>query len=256
MPRDQKIGLALGILLVGAVAAFFFRHDQTQVPTLPALKTAADLDRQIATYDRSPYLQSDEPIVHPTAPPITESSVDDAFPEPQDGTGLVPDPIVGGEEYTLLEPSPTHSRPESTSPPQPTEHLVQRGETLSSIAAKYLGSANRYDELFRANADQLRDPNDVHPGMTLRLPDTGKVVGAPPRRIDNSTPAESQPSEIAAGGSQPLSSTGGGTKKFVPFSRSRLTSSELDNSALDSDPKSAAKRRLTLTPPSNGNIIR
>ncbi|MDP1797778.1 MAG: hypothetical protein Q8K78_09865, partial [Planctomycetaceae bacterium] len=76
MPRDQKIGLALGILLVGAVAAFFFRHDQTQVPTLPALKTAADLDRQIATYDRAPYLQSDEPVVRPPVP-IAVETMDD-----------------------------------------------------------------------------------------------------------------------------------------------------------------------------------
>ncbi len=255
MPRDQKIGLALGILLVGAVAAFFFRHDQTQVPTLPALKTAADLDRQIATYDRSPYLQSDEPIHRPAVPARNEAVGDDAFPEPQDGAGLVPDPILGSEELTLMEPSATGARPEPMAPSRPTEHLVQRGETLSSIAAKYLGSANRYDDLFRANADQLRDPNDVHPGMTLRIPDAERVAGTPSRRPDHDPPATPPSSDVAAGASQPLSSTSG-TKKFVPFSRSPLKVPELDSPALDSDPKSAAKRRLTLTPPRDGNVIR
>ncbi len=254
MPRDQKIGLALGILLVGAVAAFFFRHDQTQVPTLPALKTAADLDRQIATYDRAPYLQSDEPVVRPPVP-IAVETMDDEFPEPQDGAGLVPDPILGSEELTLQEASPASPRAESFVAPKRTEHLVQRGETLSSIAAKYLGSANRYDELFRANADQLRDPNDVQPGMTLHIPDAANVVGAPPRRINNNEPAPPKPANVAAGEPQPLSSASG-PKKFVPYGRSPLTTPEMDSPALDSDPKAAAKRRMSLNPPRDASIIR
>ncbi len=261
MPRDQKIGLALGILLVGAVAAFFFRHDQTQTPTLPALKTAADLDRQIATYDRAPYLQSDEPVAPPPHP-IAETVTDDEFPEPLDGAGLVPDPVIGSEELTLADTPPATGSNDAPAALRRSEHLVQRGETLSSIAAKYLGSANRYEDLFRANADQLRDPNDVRPGMTLRIPEADNVAGAPPRRIDASTaprepspPSPPQPTNVAGGAGQPLSATGG-TKKFVPYGRSPLTTPEVNGTALEADPKAAAKRRMSLNPPRDGNVIR
>lgn len=250
MPRDQKIGLALGILLVGAVAAFFFRHDQTQIPPLPALKTAAELDRQIATFDRTPYLQSDEPILQKNVPPVTDAVMDEEFPEPQDGAGLVPDPIAGSDELTLADPAAPKTPTAPVAPPRSTEHQVQRGETLSSIAAKYLGSANRYDELFRANADQLRDPNDVQPGMTLRIPEANKPAGTPSISPERQMPSSS---DIAAGPAQPLSSNTE-SKRFVPYSRSPLQVPEANS--LDTDPKAAAKRRLTLTPPRDGSVIR
>ncbi len=50
-------------------------------------------------------------------------------------------------------------------------HTVSDGETLSSIAGKYLGSQARYQEVFQANRDQLKSPNDLKIGMKLTIPD-------------------------------------------------------------------------------------
>ena len=50
-------------------------------------------------------------------------------------------------------------------------HTVVDGETLSSIAGKYLGSQARYQEVFQANRDQLKSPNDLKIGMKLNIPD-------------------------------------------------------------------------------------
>ena len=50
-------------------------------------------------------------------------------------------------------------------------HTVADGETLSSIAGKYLGSQARYQEVFQANRDQLKSPNDLKIGMKLTIPD-------------------------------------------------------------------------------------
>lgn len=50
-------------------------------------------------------------------------------------------------------------------------HTVTDGETLSSIAGKYLGSQARYQEIFQANRDQLKSPNDLKIGMKLAIPD-------------------------------------------------------------------------------------
>ena len=52
----------------------------------------------------------------------------------------------------------------------PLFHTVQKGETLSAIAKHYLGSANRYREIFEANKPMLSDPDKIYPGQTLRIP--------------------------------------------------------------------------------------
>ena len=54
--------------------------------------------------------------------------------------------------------------------PQPVFHTVKKGETLSAIAAHYLGKAGRYNEIFEANKPMLTDPDKIYPGQTLRIP--------------------------------------------------------------------------------------
>ncbi|SNT68672.1 peptidoglycan-binding protein LysM [Paracoccus seriniphilus] len=55
----------------------------------------------------------------------------------------------------------------------PVFHTVQKGETLSAIASKYLGSANKYPVIFEANRPMLSDPDKIYPGQTLRIPQEG-----------------------------------------------------------------------------------
>jgi len=57
MHRDKKIGFALGILLVGIVAAFFFRNEPDPFAELPPLEDPAALDSQIAENPISPYTE-------------------------------------------------------------------------------------------------------------------------------------------------------------------------------------------------------
>lgn len=54
-------------------------------------------------------------------------------------------------------------------------HTVADGETLSSIAGKYLGSQARYQEIFQANRDQLKSANDLKIGMKLTIPDRAEA---------------------------------------------------------------------------------
>jgi LysM repeat protein len=49
-------------------------------------------------------------------------------------------------------------------------HQVQEGETLSSLARRYLGAADRYPELFAANRDVLQSPNRLPVGVSLKVP--------------------------------------------------------------------------------------
>lgn len=49
-------------------------------------------------------------------------------------------------------------------------HNVQPGESLSKIAKVHLDDANRYMDIFNANKDKLKDPNMIHPGQQLVIP--------------------------------------------------------------------------------------
>lgn len=51
-------------------------------------------------------------------------------------------------------------------------HTVEKGDTLSAIAKKTLGNANRYPEIFEANKPMLSHPDKIYPGQVLRIPGT------------------------------------------------------------------------------------
>jgi nucleoid-associated protein YgaU len=71
----------------------------------------------------------------------------------------------------LLEQTQTSSAA-TLSAPAPVTHVVQPGETLSSIARTMLGNANLYPQIFAANQGVLANPNLIHPGQILVIPTT------------------------------------------------------------------------------------
>jgi len=52
----------------------------------------------------------------------------------------------------------------------PVFHTVVKGDTLSAMAKKTLGNANRYNEIFEANRPMLSHPDKIYPGQVLRIP--------------------------------------------------------------------------------------
>lgn len=50
-------------------------------------------------------------------------------------------------------------------------HTVEKGDTLSQISKRFYGSAGHWKAIFDANRDQLDNPDLIHPGQTLRIPD-------------------------------------------------------------------------------------
>jgi hypothetical protein len=49
--------------------------------------------------------------------------------------------------------------------------VVRNGDTLGRIAVRVYGDRNRAFEIARANADQISNPDLIHPGQVLRLPE-------------------------------------------------------------------------------------
>jgi uncharacterized protein YidB (DUF937 family) len=49
-------------------------------------------------------------------------------------------------------------------------YTVAKGDSLSKIAKKVYGDANQWKRIFEANRDQIENPDLIHPGQVLRIP--------------------------------------------------------------------------------------
>ena len=54
---------------------------------------------------------------------------------------------------------------------EPKTYTVQKGDTLSKIAKEFLGNANKWNEIYEANKDTIKDPDMIHPGQELKIPE-------------------------------------------------------------------------------------
>lgn len=75
--------------------------------------------------------------------------------------------VTVAEEVAII-PEPAPARVDNRAPEQ--THEVVRGDTLSAIARRHLGSANRWPEIAELNRDIVPNPNLIFPGQVLRLP--------------------------------------------------------------------------------------
>jgi len=206
MHPDKKLGLALGILLIGVTGAFFFRNESPQPE--PQLQDPQSLDDQIAQQQGpkphvilerpEPSDDDDSPTTRRTWSPVTVNPAESEHREPAlppvrtmppdkiAKSAASPDPIPTASRSRENDPIPLPSgnrgwevvkpaastRTAGTTPPASSmrRHVVRRGETLSGLASRYLGSSDRFGEIYRANRDKLRHPNDLRVGMTIRIP--------------------------------------------------------------------------------------
>ena len=49
-------------------------------------------------------------------------------------------------------------------------HTVEKGESLSKISKKYYGDPMKYNKIFEANRNILDNPDVIHPGQELEIP--------------------------------------------------------------------------------------
>jgi nucleoid-associated protein YgaU len=83
--------------------------------------------------------------------------------------------VKGGSGSTAAKPAADFGNVQSGSASTAAAartYTVQRGDSLSRIARHAYGDANRWHEIFEANRDQIDDPDLIHPGQVLKLPDS------------------------------------------------------------------------------------
>lgn len=87
----------------------------------------------------------------------------------------------GGDEKYKPRPdfSNVQSGASSTSPsragaqPDTKTYTVVKGDSLSKIALRFYGDPLEWKRIFEANRDQINDPDLIHPGQELRIPEGG-----------------------------------------------------------------------------------
>jgi LysM repeat protein len=145
MQKDFKIGLAIGVTLAAGAILW--------LATLPNLSARARALQAASNINPSPQ-----------TPPIASSPV--TSPIPSDSRTTSDEPRVTGDNFRTTNNAQPTTNSESTQ----RIHIIQKGDTLSSISAKYYGSARQWRKILTANRDNLPDPNRLTPGSKLLIP--------------------------------------------------------------------------------------
>jgi uncharacterized protein YidB (DUF937 family) len=80
--------------------------------------------------------------------------------------------VQAGSSSTASEPAP--ARQQRAQAPQEQWYTVAPGDSLSKIAKRYYGDAQQWRRIYDANREEVKDPDLIHPGQRLRIPDAAQ----------------------------------------------------------------------------------
>jgi nucleoid-associated protein YgaU len=176
MQRGVKIVLAAGVLLGGSALALMFRLP-ARAP-VPSERPPADR-LVLRGQDETAYRGLDAEAPTAGINPLPSGS------RPEPAPWAMPDEIAADEPPPRLarsypEPFSTPGGWDHPAAPTPLgrpavrrgvlTHRIIDGDTLRNVAERYLGSADRYVEVYQANRDVLESPDVLPIGAELTIP--------------------------------------------------------------------------------------
>ena len=186
-------------------------------------------------------------------------------PPSDDNTPAVPIPLHNSEWDIASKDNTGHAGSPAASPKRQT-HVVAVGDTLSSIAGKYLGTQARYLDIFQANKDQLKSPDDLKVGMKLNIPDrnaeaksngslssgSSRTTKVEPAANGNTAkparPSVNSPADKVSNKPNDAAESSSGTPITKPKFKPSKTGPTIRRSAEADDPQAGTKS-LTQIPP-------
>ena len=73
-------------------------------------------------------------------------------------------------DFSDVQGGSSSTAPNTPGTDQPRTITVQAGDSLSKIAKREFGDANKWHAIFEANRDKIKNPDLIHPGEVLTLP--------------------------------------------------------------------------------------
>jgi nucleoid-associated protein YgaU len=74
-------------------------------------------------------------------------------------------PVAGGQQMSARAGAGG-----ATGPGGSTFYTIVKGDTLSGIAKKFYGDANKYHQIFEANRGIIKNADLIYPGQVIRIP--------------------------------------------------------------------------------------
>lgn len=92
------------------------------------------------------------------------------FDKKDEGKPDFSDVKEGNTSTSKADFSDVQSGSSSTSSASERIYIVRSGDSLSKIAQREYGDANKWRRIFDANMDKIKDPDLIHPGQELKIP--------------------------------------------------------------------------------------
>ncbi|MGD0571556.1 MAG: LysM peptidoglycan-binding domain-containing protein [Sedimentisphaerales bacterium] len=144
MQKDFKIGLAIGVTLAAGAVIW--------LATLPNLSARARALEAASNINPSPQIPAEV-----SSTPSSDLS-SEVITKEENRVSSIENPDTNDQTQT------------ANAQQQPRIHIVQKGDTLSSISAKYYGTVRQWRKIVAANRSNLPDPNHLVPGAKLIIP--------------------------------------------------------------------------------------
>ena len=193
MSRRTKILTIAIVLMAGIAAAFVFRKSPTAVSEAdePAAPRAAPLN------DLQPPPEKPAPTSHLTGRIESADGLTDLRSQagaPSSSSNFALSSTSAGGGYSALRPIDGGANARGfasddrfaagSNVPGPSysevrRHRIVDGDTLSGLAVKYLGSADRYRDIYEFNRDILSSPELLPIGTELKIPAATSTITSP-----------------------------------------------------------------------------
>jgi tetratricopeptide (TPR) repeat protein len=83
---------------------------------------------------------------------------------------LIPGPVTTPSIVMAAAPVAALSEPSPAEPPRAHAHLVQKGDTLQSLALRYYGTRSAWEKIYQANRSGLPSKDQLKVGQQLVIP--------------------------------------------------------------------------------------
>ena len=73
-------------------------------------------------------------------------------------------------DFSDVKSGSSSTAPSPAQPATEETYVVVAGDSLSKIAKRLYGDANKWRQIYEANKDLIKNPDLIHPGQKLKIP--------------------------------------------------------------------------------------
>lgn len=202
MRRDAKLGLALGMLVVGFATAFCFPRQPEFAPWLTHAEPTPIADSELeflpirayqpAPAEAAPSLSSPIENSPTTATSDVPLAIGAVGPPPAEQLSTKAEPATASSDLAIPGRATAVETPRS-----PADHgsvsgeqtyVIRPGDTLTGISMRFFGTTQRFQRIYDRNRDRLRSENDLRVGTEIIIP-ANSASDVPLVRTEAASPA-------------------------------------------------------------------